>query len=397
MTTGPAWEDPIVVNPDEATARAAADARTDRVEQGAHQSEPLPDLPAAELSAATKDAEILLEVNDIKVHFPIRKGVLIDKVVGHVYAVDGVSLAVKRGETYGLVGESGCGKTTLGRAILRLIEPTAGSVLFDGVDVADLKPEPLRQIRHRMQMVFQDPLSSLDPRQSVQSILEEGMRAHGIATSGGQRLRDLLSAVGLPTSALRKFPHEFSGGQRQRFGIARALAVDPELIVADEPVSALDVSIQAQILNLLRELQRELGITLVFIAHDLSVVRHMCDRVAVMYLGRIVETATSDQLYAHPRMPYTGALMSAVPVADPRLAAQKKRQVLAGDVPSPTNPPKACRFHTRCWKAQEICRTEDPPLEPKEGGNVAACHFPLTDAEVAERVPTFRAQQGRNT
>ncbi|HEY5881537.1 MAG TPA: dipeptide/oligopeptide/nickel ABC transporter ATP-binding protein, partial [Nakamurella sp.] len=233
MTTGPAWEDPIVVNPDELTAQAAADARTDRVERGKHESEPLPDLPAAELSAATKGAEVLLEVNDIKVHFPIRKGVLIDKVIGYVYAVDGVSLAVKRGETYGLVGESGCGKTTLGRAILRLVEPTDGSVLFDGVNVADLKAEPLRQIRRRMQMVFQDPLSSLDPRQSVQSILEEGMKAHGIATTGGERLRDLLSAVGLPISALRKFPHEFSGGQRQRIGIARALAVEPDLIVAD--------------------------------------------------------------------------------------------------------------------------------------------------------------------
>ena len=207
MTTGPAWEDPIVVNPDAATAEAAAEAATDRVERGEHESEPLPDLPAAELSAATKDAEVLLEVNDVKVHFPIRKGVLFDKVVGYVYAVDGVSLAVKRGETYGLVGESGCGKTTLGRAILRLVEPTDGSVLFEGVNVADLKAEPLRQMRRRMQMVFQDPLSSLDPRQSVQSILEEGLRAHGLADKGsGQRLRDLLSAVGLPTNALRKFP-----------------------------------------------------------------------------------------------------------------------------------------------------------------------------------------------
>jgi len=376
MTTGPAWEDPIVVNPDEATARAAADARTDRVEQGAHQSEPLPDLPAAELSAATKDAEILLEVNDIKVHFPIRKGVLIDKVVGHVYAVDGVSLAVKRGETYGLVGESGCGKTTLGRAILRLIEPTAGSVLFDGVDVADLKPEPLRQIRHRMQMVFQDPLSSLDPRQSVQSILEEGMRAHGIATSGGQRLRDLLSAVGLPTSALRKFPHEFSGGQRQRIGIARALAVDPELIVADEPVSALDVSVQAQVINVLEDLQADLGLTYVVIAHDLAVVRHISDRVGVMYLGALVEEATSADLYANPLHPYSRALLSAVPVPDPVVEDSRERILLTGDLPSPANPPTGCRFHTRCpWRQPTLCDTDRPVLTEFAPGHRVACHY----------------------
>ena len=376
MTTGPAWEDPIVVNPDEATAHAAAEVATDRMEHGEHQSEPLPDVPAAELSAATKDAEILLEVNDIKVHFPIRKGVLIDKVVGHVYAVDGVSLAVKRGETYGLVGESGCGKTTLGRAILRLIEPTAGSVLFDGVNVADLKPEPLRQIRHRMQMVFQDPLSSLDPRQSVQSILEEGMRAHGIATTGGQRLRDLLSAVGLPTSALRKFPHEFSGGQRQRIGIARALAVDPELIVADEPVSALDVSVQAQVINVLEDLQADLGLTYVVIAHDLAVVRHISDRVGVMYLGALVEEATSADLYASPLHPYSRALLSAVPVPDPVVEDSRERILLTGDLPSPANPPTGCRFHTRCpWRQPTKCDTDRPVLTEFAPGHRVACHY----------------------
>ncbi|WP_395729758.1 ABC transporter ATP-binding protein [Nakamurella sp.] len=346
------------------------------MERGAHESEPLPDRPAAELSAATKDAEILLEVNDIKVHFPIRKGVLIDKVVGHVYAVDGVSLAVKRGETYGLVGESGCGKTTLGRAILRLVEPTAGSVLFDGVDVADLKPEPLRQIRHRMQMVFQDPLSSLDPRQSVQSILEEGMRAHGIATTGGQRLRDLLSAVGLPTSALRKFPHEFSGGQRQRIGIARALAVEPELIVADEPVSALDVSVQAQVINVLEDLQADLGLTYLVIAHDLAVVRHISDRVGVMYLGALVEEARSGELYEQPLHPYTRALLSAVPVPDPVVEDSRERILLTGDLPSPANPPTGCRFHTRCpWRQPTLCDTDRPVLTEFAPGHRVACHY----------------------
>ena len=244
-------------------------------------------------------------------------------------------------------------------------------------------------------MIFQDPYSSLNPRRTVGSIISEPFAIHGMHEGKGERKRvvqDLMDTVGLNPEHYNRYPHEFSGGQRQRIGVARALALKPKLIVADEPVSALDVSIQAQILNLLRDLQRELGLTLIFIAHDLSVVRHMCDRVAVMYLGKIVELAESDQLYHHPRMPYTGALMSAVPVADPALAASKKRQLLAGDVPSPTNPPPGCRFHTRCWKAQEICRIEDPPLEVKEGGNIAACHFPLTDAEVAERIPSAQPQ-----
>ena len=242
-----------------------------------------------------------------------------------------------------------------------------------------------------MQMIFQDPYSSLNPRKTVGTIISEPFVIHGLAKGEGERKRtvqELMDRVGLNPEHYNRYPHEFSGGQRQRIGVARALALQPKVIVADEPVSALDVSIQAQILNLLRELQREMGITLIFIAHDLSVVRHMCDRIAVMYLGKVVELATNDQLYRHPRMPYTGALMSAVPVPQPRLAAAKKRQVLAGDVPSPANPPPACPFHTRCWKAQEICRQEAPPLEAKEGGNIAACHFPLTDAEVLERVPT---------
>ena len=291
------------------------------------------------------------------------------------------------------MGESGCGKSTTARLLLRLLDPTSGSIKFEGREIANIKGAELKALRREMQMIFQDPYSSLNPRKTVGTIISDPFVIHGIKQTKGERkqaVQELMDTVGLNPEHYNRYPHEFSGGQRQRIGVARALALKPKVIVADEPVSALDVSIQAQVLNLLRDLQRDLGLTLIFIAHDLSVVRHMCDRVAVMYLGRIVELATSDQLYAHPRMPYTGALMSAVPVADPRLAAAKKRQVLAGDVPSPTNPPPGCRFHTRCWKAQEICRTDDPPLEAKDGGNLAACHFPLTDAEVLERVPTAR-------
>src|SRR5919106_943972 len=341
-------------------------------------------------------SELLVEVRDLVKHFPIRQG-LLQRQVGAVRAVDGVSFDVIRGETLGLVGESGCGKSTTARLLLRLMEPTSGSIKFDGQEIATAKGARLKDLRRSMQMIFQDPYSSLNPRKTVGTIIGEPFVIHDLAKGEGERKRavqDLMDRVGLNPEHYNRYPHEFSGGQRQRIGVARALALRPKVIVADEPVSALDVSIQAQILNLLRELQREFGLTLVFIAHDLSVVRHMCDRVAVMYLGRIVEMATSEQLYAHPRMPYTGALMSAVPVADPRLAADKKRQVLAGDVPSPTNPPKACPFHTRCWKAQELCRTEEPLPDPKDGGNIAACHFPLTDAEVAERVPSAGTQPG---
>jgi peptide/nickel transport system ATP-binding protein/oligopeptide transport system ATP-binding protein len=337
--------------------------------------------------------EVLMEVRDLVKHFPIRKG-LLQRQVGAVRAVDGVSFDVLRGETLGLVGESGCGKSTTARLLLRLMEPTSGSIRFQGEEIADIKHARLKGLRREMQMIFQDPYSSLNPRKTVGTIIADPFVIHGLKKGEGERKREvqeLMDRVGLNPEHYNRYPHEFSGGQRQRIGVARALALNPKVIVADEPVSALDVSIQAQILNLLRELQRELGLTLIFIAHDLSVVRHMCDRVAVMYLGHIVEMASAEQLYSHPRMPYTGALMSAVPVPDPRLAKAKKRQVLAGDVPSPSNPPQACPFHTRCWKAQEICRTETPPLEEKDGGNLAACHFPLTDAEVLERVPSARA------
>src|SRR4051812_4746801 len=341
---------------------------------------------------AAEAGELLMRITDLVKHFPIRKG-LLQRQVGAVRAVDGVSFDVMRGETLGLVGESGCGKSTTARLILRLLETTSGSIEFDGEEIGSASGSRLKALRRDMQMIFQDPYSSLNPRKTVGTIIAEPFAIHGLLKSEGERKRtvqDLMDRVGLNPEHFNRYPHEFSGGQRQRIGVARALALKPKVIVADEPVSALDVSIQAQILNLLRDLQRDMGITLVFIAHDLSVVRHMCDRIAVMYLGKIVELADNEQLYAHPRMPYTGALMSAVPVPQPRLAASKKRQNLARDVPSPPNPPPACRFHTPRWKGQGVCRQGGPPPEPKDGGNIAACHFPLTDAEVLERVPTAR-------
>jgi peptide/nickel transport system ATP-binding protein/oligopeptide transport system ATP-binding protein len=353
------------------------------------------DASRQDAAATDRQGDSLIEVRDLVKEFPIKGSYLVRRQLGAVHAVDGVSFDVRRGETFGIVGESGCGKSTTARLLMRLLQPTSGSVRFDGREIADLKSREIKPLRREMQMIFQDPYSSLNPRRTVGTIISEPFIIHGIHEGKGERKRavqDLMDTVGLNPEHYNRYPHEFSGGQRQRIGVARALALKPKLVVADEPVSALDVSIQAQILNLLRDLQRDMGLTLIFIAHDLSVVRHMCDRVAVMYLGKIVELADSDQLYSHPRMPYTGALMSAVPVADPALAATKKRQILAGDVPSPTNPPPACRFHTRCWKAQEICRTQEPELEPKEGGNIAACHFPLTDAEVAERIPAAHPQ-----
>jgi peptide/nickel transport system ATP-binding protein len=323
--------------------------------------------------------DVLVRVDDLKVHFPIKRGVVIDRTIGHVYAVDGVSLEVKRGETYGLVGESGCGKTTLGRAMLRLVEPTSGRMVFDGTDVTTLRGEELRKSRRRMQMVFQDPLSSLDPRQSVESLLVEGMRAHGLdkgRESTRKTLLELLAAVGLPAGSLRKYPHEFSGGQRQRIGIARALALRPDLIIADEPVSALDVSVQAQVINLLEELQEQFGLTYLVIAHDLAVVKHISDRVGVMYLGGLVEEAGSDDLYAEPMHPYTKALLSAIPVPDPTVEDARERILLAGDLPSPAAPPSGCRFHTRCpWRQPEKCDTERPELRELKSGHRVACHY----------------------
>jgi len=326
----------------------------------------------------------LVEVTDLKVHFPIIKGVLFDRVVGHVKAVDGVSLSISQGQTYGLVGESGCGKSTLGRALLQLTPPTSGSVAFGGVELTTMPREKLRAQRKRMQMIFQDPMSSLDPRQNVESILSEGLKAHGIGADRDER-RELISRtldkVGLPRWALSRYPHEFSGGQRQRIGIARALVLSPELMVADEPVSALDVSIQAQVINLLDELQTSLGLTYLVIAHDLAVVRHISDVVGVMYLGALVEEADSDDLYRKPLHPYTKALMSAVPVPDPVVEESRQRILLKGDLPSPANPPSGCRFRTRCPWAQPRCAEERPELRLIEGHRVA-CHFAEELAEV---------------
>jgi oligopeptide/dipeptide ABC transporter ATP-binding protein len=337
----------------------------------------------------------LFEIQDLEKHFPLTSGVIFRKTVGAVRAVDGVSFDVFEGETLGLVGESGCGKSTTARLMTRLLEPTGGQVLYKGEDISHRSRADLKPLRRDMQMIFQDPYSSLNPRKTVGSIIGEPFVIHDVERDEGKRKRrvqELMDLVGLNPEHYNRFPHEFSGGQRQRIGVARAIALKPKLVVADEPVSALDVSIQAQIINLLEELQAELNLTIVFIAHDLSVVRHVCDRIAVMYLGKIVELADADSLFEHPRHPYTGALLSAVPVPDPRLAREKQRQVLGGDVPSPTNPPPACRFHTRCPKAKDgHCNVEEPLLEVKEGGNLAACHYPLTDQEIARRVPTAAA------
>ncbi|MEX1908945.1 ATP-binding cassette domain-containing protein [Janibacter sp. Y6] len=337
-----------------------------------------------------EDGDVLVDVQGLKVHFPIKRGVIFDKTVGHVYAVDGVDLQIRRGETYGLVGESGCGKSTMGRAILALEEITEGTVTFDGEALTDLRGDALRRRRQDLQMVFQDPMGSLDPRQSVESLLVEGMQAHGIvkdAKEAAPRLKQLLSDVGLPAAALKKYPHEFSGGQRQRIGIARALSVNPELVVADEPVSALDVSVQAQVINLLADLQEEYGLTYLVIAHDLAVVRHISDRVGVMYLGGLVEEADADDLYARPLHPYTRALLSAVPVPDPVLEDSREQILLSGDLPSPAAPPSGCRFHTRCpWRQETRCDDERPQLRLVEvdgvgAGHKVACHW----AEEIER------------
>ena len=312
---------------------------------------------------------MLLEVTDLKVHFPSRGRT--------VLAVDGVSLAIAGGETLGLVGESGCGKSTLGKAVLRLIEPTAGSIALDGTEISKLPERRLKPLRHKVQMIFQDPFASLNPRSTVGRIVEEPLIVSRRGSRRGRRDRVLwlLERVGLDAGATRKYPHEFSGGQRQRIGIARALALGPDLIVCDEAVSALDVSVRAQIINLLADLQDELGLSYLFISHDLSVVEHVCDRVIVMYLGKIVESATRDRLWSRPLHPYTQSLIAAVPVPDPALARERRRDLPRGDVPSPIDPPPGCRFHTRCPHAEEICRREEPPLRPLADGQMAACHL----------------------
>jgi peptide/nickel transport system ATP-binding protein len=338
----------------------------------------------------------LVEVADLKIYFPIKSGLVLDRHIGDIKAVDDVTLAIERGETLGLVGESGCGKSTLGRAILRLYEPTAGRIVFDGRDISHLREAELRPLRRRMQMVFQDPFASLNPRHSVGRIVGEPLKAHGLASRGDatRQVRELLARVGLPADAIGRYPHEFSGGQRQRIGIARVLALNPDLIIADEPVSALDVSIQAQIINLLDALQTDFDLTYVFIAHDLAVVRHISDRIAVMYLGKIVEISPADELYAMPLHPYTISLLSAVPIPDPAVERQREAILLSGDLPSPANPPSGCRFHTRCPYIQPTrCRDDVPPLRQVLGGHTVACHWAeqiqAGSIRPRERVPVF--------
>ena len=319
----------------------------------------------------------LLEVKDLVMHFPLTQGIFFQKKVGAVRAVDGVSFTIQRGETLGLVGESGCGKSTTGRALLQLYKPTSGSVRFEGQDLVTLGAEEMRRMRRQVQMIFQDPYASLNPRMTVGSIVGEPLDIHGLASGKEkqERVEQLLTVVGLNPYFANRYPHEFSGGQRQRIGIARALAVNPAFIVCDEPISALDVSIQAQIINLLEELQSEFGLTYLFIAHDLSVVRHISNRVAVMYLGKIVELADRNELYIAPKHPYTKALLSAVPIPDPVIERKRERIILTGDVPSPVNPPSGCRFHTRCPLADSICREKDPEWREVTPGHWAACHF----------------------
>jgi oligopeptide transport system ATP-binding protein len=348
--------------------------------------------------------ETLVEVRHVRKYFPIKKGIL-QREVARVHAVDDVTFSVRRGETLGLVGESGCGKSTLGRCIVRLLEPTDGQVIFQGRDITKLGLRQLRPLRSEMQMVFQDPYASLNPRKRVGSIIGDPLKIHGIGTAAERkkRVQELLETVGLSPEHYNRFPHEFSGGQRQRIGVARALALRPKLIVADEPVSALDVSIQSQILNLLTDLQEEFELTFIFIAHDLGVVRHVSDRIAVMYLGKLVELSPAEELYTRPIMPYTEALLSAVPIPDPDLAERRERIVLTGDVPSPINPPSGCRFHPRCRYMTDVCKQVEPPLTDYDG-HLAACHHPLNvskdealKAEAAANTPVSASEEATPT
>lgn len=320
----------------------------------------------------------ILELRNLTKFFPAKEGGIFSKAKGEVRAVDGVNITVARGETVGLVGESGCGKTTVGRTVMKLYEPTSGEIIFDGEDITHFSRKEMKHVRSKMQMIFQDPFSSLNPRHTVGSIISSSYTIHGIDPEGGveHAVRELLQLVGLNPEHINRFPHEFSGGQRQRIGIARALALKPKLIVADEPVSALDVSIQAQVVNLLDDLQKEFGLSFLFVAHDLSIVQHISDRVVVMYLGKVMEMAPTRELFENPRHPYTKALLSAVPVADPKIGRSRERIILQGDLPSPVNPPSGCVFNTRCWKAKDICKVSVPETIQIAPQQTVACHFP---------------------
>jgi oligopeptide/dipeptide ABC transporter ATP-binding protein len=362
-----------------AKAKPSAKVTKEPEPQTEPQEQPLPEAP--------DDRTPLIRLRGVKKHFPVTRGIVFQKKVGAVHAVDGVDLDIYPGETVGLVGETGCGKSTTARLIMRLYDLTEGVIEFEGQDISRLKGRALRDVRRNMQMIFQDPYASLNPRKPVGAIIGEPMRIHKTVVKEKIKgeVEQLMELVGLNPEHYNRYPHEFSGGQRQRIGVARSLALRPRLIVCDEPVSALDVSIQAQILNLLEDLQTEFNLTYLFIAHDLSVVRHVSDRIAVMYLGRVVEIANGETLYANPKHPYTGALLSAVPIPDPDLAAQRKRIILEGDVPSPIDPPSGCRFHPRCPRAQfPKCKEDDPELTPHHRGQLAACHFPLEDRAIIE-------------